>query len=183
MADLFEQLVADYLTEEGYLTRLNVNYRKADGKQSGSYIDVLALHRKDHRVIVGDCKSWQDGFWADWMLGKLEDNNSSEQRQRDRFKAIFDPRWAEGLATKVEKELGTPRFTYVIYCTRRRGESQRLLEIERTVAGNPIKVVTLADMVRKTAERLDDKSDESVELTTLGRFVQLLRAAKIDLGA
>jgi len=67
MADLFEQLVADYLTEDGYMTRLNVNYRKADGKQSGSDIDVLALHRRDHNVIVGDCKSWQDGFWADWM--------------------------------------------------------------------------------------------------------------------
>ena len=35
MADLFEQIVADYLTEEGYLTKLNVNYRKADGKGPG----------------------------------------------------------------------------------------------------------------------------------------------------
>ena len=68
MADLFEQIVADYLTGKGYLTKLNVNYRKADGKQSGSDIDVLAVHGKDHTVIVGDCKSWQAGFSGDWML-------------------------------------------------------------------------------------------------------------------
>ena len=36
MADFFEQVVADYLTEKGYVTKLNVNYRKPDGKQSGS---------------------------------------------------------------------------------------------------------------------------------------------------
>ena len=46
MADLFEQLVADHLTEEGYLCKMNVNYRKADGKQSGSDIDVLAYAEK-----------------------------------------------------------------------------------------------------------------------------------------
>ena len=68
MAGLFEQIVADYLTWKGYLTKLNVNYRKADGKQSGSDIDVLAVHGMNHTVIVGDCKSWQMGFSGDWMV-------------------------------------------------------------------------------------------------------------------
>ena len=181
MADLFEQLVSDYLTEEGYLTRLSVNYRKADGKQTGSDIDVLARRmRPPHDIIVGDCKSWQEGFWADWML---TGDRGGRDRQRDRFKAIFIPEWEQGLAMKVEKEFETPEFTYVIFCTQRRGESQRLLEIEQTVAGNPIKVVTLGEMVRKTVARLREKSDESVEPTTLGRLAQLLLAAEINLGA
>ena len=41
--------------------------------------------------------------------------------------------------------------------------------------------MSLADIVIETVQRVRDKKDKSVEPTTLGRFVQLLRAAKIDL--
>ena len=176
MTDLFEQIVADYLTGKGYLTKLNVNYRKADGKQSGSDIDVLAIHGKDHSVIVGDCKSWQAGFSGDWMLSSI---TQSAKRERGRFKAVFIPEWAKGLVHKVEEELGTRDFTYTIYCTWMDGSSEKLKK--RTVAGNRIEVVTLADMIYETVQRVRAKKNQSVEPTTLGRLVQLLLAAGISL--
>ena len=176
MADLFEQIVADYLTEKGYLTKLNVNYRKADGRQSGSDIDVLALNGKDQTVIVGDCKSWQMGFSGDQMLTS---NTQSAKQYKGYFKAIFIPEWGEGLARQVEKEFGTREFTYTIYCTRPVGSSEQLKK--HTVAGNRIEVVPLADIIRETVHRVKAKGNKSVEPTTLGRFVQLLLAARIDL--
>ena len=176
MAEFFEQIVADYLTEKGYLTKLNVNYRKADGKQSGSDIDVLALHRKQHSVIVGDCKSWQMGFSGDWMLTSP---TKGAERDKGYFKPIFRKEWAEGLARKVEEQFGTRDFTYTIYCTKLVGLSKELKK--QTVAGNPIDVVQLADIVQDTVQRVKAKKDQSVEPTMLGRFVQLLLAARIEL--
>ena len=176
MAEFFEQIVADYLTEKGYVTKLNVNYRKADGKQSGSDIDVLALHQKQHSVIVGDCKSWQAGFSGDWMLNH---NTPAAERQRGYFKPVFQAEWAEGLASKVEEQFGTRDFTYTIYCTKLDGLSEELKK--QTVAGNPIDVVRLADIVEETVQRIEAKKDKSVEPTMLGRFVQLLLAAGIGL--
>ncbi len=114
MADFFEQIVADYLTEKGYVTKLNVNYRKPDGKQSGSDIDVLALHGKDHKVVVGDCKSWQAGFSGDWMLD-LDPASQLGKKERGYFKPVFDKEWAKGLVNQVEEEFGTREFTYTVF--------------------------------------------------------------------
>jgi len=82
---------------------------------------------------------------------------------------------------KVESEFGTPDFTYVIYCAWLGGSSERLRA--RTVAGNPIKVVTLAEIISDTQDRVRAKPNRSVEPTTLGRFVQLQNAARINLGS
>ena len=181
MPDLFEQLVGDYLTEKGYLCKFNVNYRKIDGKQTGSDIDVLAKRQKaPHDVIVGDCKSWVGGFWGDWLL--KEPPTTSSLRERGRFKALFQKEWAEGLAAKVKTEFGTEKFTYTIYCARLRDASSALRNLK--VEGNPVRVVTLDQMIRETEQRLIDRSEQtnSVEPTTLGRFVQLMRHAGIKLG-
>ena len=180
MPDLFEQLVGDYLTAKGYLCRYNVNYRKLDNRQSGSDIDVLAvLQRPPHDVIVGDCKSWVDGVWPDWMAA--QPIIASKARARSYFKAIFEDQWTKGLERKVGDERGTDRFSYVLYCAWH-GDSDGAFQAI-SIGGNPIRVVTLAEMIRETEEHLDKRSKEtkSVEPTTLGRFVQLMRHAGIKL--
>ena len=179
MPDLFEQLVGDYLTAKGYLCKFNVNYRKADGRQSGSDIDVLAKRlKRPHDVVVGDCKSWVDGVWTDWTAAGL---TKSAKDQQYYFKAIFDGQWSEGLKRKVQEECGTSRFTYVVYCARLRDSGQAFRN--RSVAGNPIQVVTLAEIVREAQSDLEKKSKHTnaVEPTTLSRFVQLMRHAGIKL--
>ena len=180
MPDLFEQLVGDYLTEKGYLCKFNVNYRKADRKQTGSDIDVLAKRQKPpHDIIVGDCKSWGEGLWGDWML--KEPPKKDILRERDRFKPLFRKEWRDGLAEKIKAEFGTERFTYTIYCARLREQSSALGKLH--VGGNPVRIVTLAEMIFETEKRLGIRSEEtdSVEPTTLGRFVQLMRHAHISL--
>ena len=180
MPDLFEQLVGDYLAEDGYLCKFNVNYRKADNKQTGSDIDVLARRQKrPHKILVGDCKSWGEGLWGDWML--QEPPKPAILRQQDRFKPLFRQEWADGLAAKIKTEFGTERFIYTIYCARLRGESSALRKLR--IGGNFVRIVTLAQMVRETEQRLVKRSEEtdSVEPTTLGRFVQLMRHAGIKL--
>ena len=87
--------------------------------------------------------------------------------------------WAQGLAQQVYHEFGTRKFTYVIYCTTARGYWEELLK--RTVAGNPIEVVPLHDIIRETVQRVEGKKNKSVEPTTLGRMVQLLLASSIEL--
>ena len=178
MPDLFEQLVGDYLTAKGYVCKFNVNYRKADGKQSGSDIDVLAIRQKrPHDIIVGDCKSWVAGVWPDWMT--TEPIKAAKAKDRSYFKAIFEKQWTEGLERKVLDECGTNRFSYVVYCARL-GDSGRAFEA-LSIGGNPIRVVPLAKMIHETEQRLADRSKQtdSVEPTTLGRFVQLMRHASI----
>jgi hypothetical protein len=145
-------------------------------RQTGSDINVLAIHEKDHNVIVGDCKGVSWGFSGDWLLGA----GNIVERNQGFFKAIFDQEWATGLANKVEEEFGTREFTYTIYCTYLDGGFEKLKN-QKDVAGNHIEVVTLADIIRETVQRIKDKPDGSVEPTTLGRFVQLLRTDKIDL--
>ena len=178
MADLFEQIVADYLTERGYLTKLNVNYRKYDGKGSGSDIDVLALHQKSHKVIVGECKSWQSGINFDWMI--TSETKGAKDTQ-DYFKPIFQDDWAKGLVDKVNEEFGTREFVYTIFCARTYGSSEKF--VERTIDGNRIEILRLSDIVRETVQRIRDKKNQSVEPTTLGRFLQLQLAAGISLAA
>ncbi|MBI4201648.1 MAG: hypothetical protein HY532_00850 [Chloroflexi bacterium] len=175
MANLFEQIVADYLTEKGYLTKLNVNYRKKDGRQTGSDIDVLAFHPITKAVIVGDCKSGNWGFSGDWLLGPSKE----VPRNQGYFKAIFRREWADGLAQKICDECGARDFTYTIYCTHLDGGFDEFKK--RTVAGNPIEVVTLTDIIRETVQRIKNKPNKSVEPTMLGRFVQLLLNAKINI--
>ncbi|MDA1348689.1 MAG: hypothetical protein O3A47_07465 [Chloroflexi bacterium] len=177
MADLFEQFVSDYLTENGYLTKLNVGYCKADGKGSNSDIDVLAMHGKNQDVIVGDCKSWQGGFSGDWIL---ESSTAGAERERGYFKPVFREECAQGLKKRVNEEFGVSDFVYKIFCARRFGGFERLTG-ERTVAGNPIEVVTLQDIVTQTVQRVKAKPNQSVEPTTLGRMVQLLLAADVRL--
>ena len=79
----------------------------------------------------------------------------------------------------MEEQFGTRDFTYTVYCTKLDGSSEELKK--QTVAGNPIDVVGLADIVQETVQRVKAKKDKSVEPTTLGRFVQLLLAAGIAL--
>lgn len=182
MADLFEQLVADYLTEKGYLCMLNVPYRKADGKQSASDIDVLARNRKPpFDVIVADCKSWADGFWGDWLV---DDKSKSGVSQRQYFKALFEEQWQVGLLSKVQEEMATTEFVYTIFCTRIRSNAnyEGVTKLtQRTVGENPIRVITLAEMLQETDGRLVERSKttDAVEPTTLGRFVQLIRHSQV----
>ena len=175
MANLFEQIVADYLTGAGYLTKLNVNYRKEDGGQTGSDIDVLAFHPTTKKVVVGECQAGAEGFSGNWLVRR---DIKSPERIRGFFKPIFQREWATGLADKVEDEFGTRKFTYTIYCTHLDGEFNVLQE-SQDVDGNPIEVVTLADSIHGTVQRIKSKPDASVEPTTLGRFVQLLHTARI----
>ena len=89
---------------------------RVDGPQSVSDIDVLAMRRREpHDVIVADCKSWAGGLWGDWLL---DDNSKSGVRERQYFKAPFQPEWQAGLIAKVQEELGTDEFVYRIFCTR-----------------------------------------------------------------
>ena len=175
MPDLFEQLVGDYLTGKGYLCNFNVSYRKADGRGAGSDIDVLAMRQPPpHDVIVGECKSWEVGVRGQRMV----DNPAHTDRRY--FKPLFEEEWADGLAAKVREEFGQKKgSTYVIYCARLRDDGDALRK--RRVAGNRVQVVTLDEMIRDTNQRLDDKQNHSVEPTTLGRFVQLMRHAGIKL--
>ena len=114
------------------------------------------------------------GLWGDWIV---EGNTKGAKRERQYFKAVFQPEWAEGLANKIMEEFGTQRFTYIIYCARKDGPLGKLESL--TVADNPVKVVDFASIIQQTVERIGRKTTGSVEPTTLGRFIQLLRHARV----
>src|ERR1035437_10292312 len=105
--DILEQLVDDYLQNEGYFTMHNVKFKptkEAIGYESkkdsvASDIDVIGLnpHRRGHRrVWVVSCKSWQSGFRPNYWISKLQENKESSHRAAWKlFRELDNKKWAD----------------------------------------------------------------------------------------
>lgn len=187
--DILEQLVDDYLMHEGYFTRHNIRFKPVidhpeyvpDQDRVGSDIDVIGLHphRDGHeRVIVASCKAWQHGFDPARKIAEIEKEARVSGREAWRgFRELVKPKWASAFVSTVEAATGSRQFTYWTVVTRLRNAAQRAVWEQNPVfvenlQGNPIRIVTLTEMLNRLTAALTTTPAAS----EIGRALQLMRA-------
>ena len=186
--DILEQIVEEYLTHEGYFVQHNIKFKPitsepeydANKDRVPSDIDVLAFHPccSDHqKVIAVNVKSWQTGFNIDQVLKDIENNRMVSGRPTHlRYRELIIPKWSNAYIRAIKDRTGCDRFTYLLAATWVRGEKVRWEDNARFIKalkGNPIKVITLREMVEKIEQRLT----QTPAATDIGRTLQLFLAA------
>ena len=188
--DILEQLVEEFLIHRGYFVRHNVKFlprkdhadfvRKHDSNHSD--IDVLAFSptlKGPERVWAVSCKSWQHGFDPAAKICEIEEKKIVAGREAWKgFRELASPKWSEAFITAVRAATGESRFTYVTAVTKLLGDRQKWEThppFRAAMADNPIKIVTLSEMLKEVS----DKLSTTLAGTELGRVLQLFRAAGV----
>jgi hypothetical protein len=186
--DILEQVVDDYLQARGYFTRHNIKFRPRKGHRDFSTkedsvpsdIDVIGVNphlRGPAKVWVVGCKSWQSGFNVASRLSALKENKTQSGREAWQFfRELMVPKWSEAFRAVVFRETGLRTFTYVTAVTKLSGdrsewESHR--QFLRAMGGNPVRLLSLSEMVSYMLPRITKTPAGS----DLGRTLQLLKAA------
>ena len=182
--DILEQIVEEYLTHEGYFVRHNIKYRPPEFKQTPSDIDVLAVDPRrsgPERVMVVNVKSWQGGFDFRYQKKQIdEDIEGNNKLGKMRYRELTKPNWSKAFVDKVSELTGAAEFTYVLAVTLAKGDRsiwEKSAEFGRALGDNPIKVLTLKEMV----DRILPGITKTPAGTDIGRTLQLLRAAGLNL--
>lgn len=197
--DILEQLVEDYFQREGYLTLHNVRFRPRKGHRdfktrkdsSHSDIDILGYNphkRGTNRVVAVSCKSWQDGFRAEWLIQRIEDElkklkegkKISGHEQWKFFRELTVNKWSEAFRNKIEEKTGSSQFTYCLAVTQLKGNQERGAKawqnhkrFKKALKGNPIKILTLQEIL----DQLWTNTETTMEGSEIGRLLQVIKAS------
>lgn len=190
--DILEQLVEEYLIHKGYFVKHNVKFKPSpdhpdfisNQDSNHSDIDVLAYNPKlngPDRVLAVSCKSWQAGFNPIQKIREIENNNIVSGRPAWKgFRELVVPKWSEAFIETVYDSTGETQFTYVTAVTKLIGEAsiwEQYDPFQTALSGNPVKVLTLGEMLKHVYGALNT----TMAGTELGRTLQLFRAAGITL--
>lgn len=192
--DILEQMVDEYLMHKGYFTMHNVKFKPSAGHPDfelnqdsvASDIDVIAIHPKREgadRVIAVSCKSWQEGFDPASCVDRIMNNKKYAGREAWRgFRELCRPKWSAAFMDAVENATGSRQFTYWTAVTslrkgERRAEWENNEQFRAALEGNPIELVSFADLLDDVWQQLST----TPAATELGRMIQLMKASKWSL--
>lgn len=191
--DILEQIVEEYLLHLGYFVQHNIKFRPRSDHDdyiknqdsNHSDIDVLGFHpgKEDpDRVVVVSCKSWQDGFNPRAEVDAVVNKKIVSGRERWKsFRELVVPKWSDCFMATVQARTGTRRFTYITAVTRLDGDRtvwERNPSFRSAIEGNEIRVLSLEDMLNAVTPMLST----TVANTSIGRFLQLVKAAGLKVG-
>jgi hypothetical protein len=209
--DILEQLVEDWLVAKiGWFVKHNVKFRPSKNhpkynpnKDSvHSDIDILAFSNREkgiQRVAVVTCKSWQGGFnakkWKEDLEVEPEYNERREGFQpRERwkyFREITSDKWIEAFVDKIEEETGQRDFEYYIVVTKLNGRVEDKVHLQNSKvivnrfkkykSNVNIKIITLEEIINDYYSRIKGKDTPSLEATDVGRLLQLIHAADLQI--
>jgi hypothetical protein len=187
--DILEQLVEEFLIHRGYFVRHNVKFLprkdhpdfKVSEDSNHSDIDVLGFNpllKGPDRVWAVGCKSWQSGFDPATKIREIEENRRVSGREAWKFfRELTRPKWSDGFMLKIQNVTGESSFTYVTAVTALIKSDRSVWENYRpfcsALRGNPIKIITLREMLQEVFAELKT----TLAGTELGRTLQLFRAA------
>jgi hypothetical protein len=192
--DILEQLVEEYLLHEGYFVRHNLKFKprtdhpdfNARQDSNHSDIDVIGYHPTrtgPDKIVVVSCKSWQDGFNPAQRLRGINESMILNGREAWKgFRELVVPKWSEAFITAVEESTGRRDFTYMLAVTKVIGDRtvwESNSGFIESLAGNPIKIIDLREMLVAIAPRLGT----TLAGTEVGRMLQLFTATGIDITA
>ena len=186
--------------------RPNKNHQDYESKKDSvhSDIDILAYSPKEkiNNVHVISCKSWQSGLNLKYLFSIID----SEANYNDKTKAGFQKReewkqfrelvsdkWIDAFVKKIEEETGQRNFTYRVAATKIIHD-KKVNYLEKIQNNEKIKkrfnkynseikneIIDLKTIINQTLERINDKETPVLEMTEIGRFIQLLEAAGIKI--
>ena len=189
--DVLEQIVDDYFMHKGYFTRHNVRFKPDKGHVDfvpaqdsvHSDIDVIAFNPRGvgaDRVAVVSCKSWQGGFNPHSAVAGIANKKKAGGREAWKsFRELCEPKWSEAFLQTVEDATGSRAFTYFTVVTKLNNEASRS-EWEnsdlfhRALGGNPIRILTLSNML----DELWPSLSHTPAASEIGRAIQLMKAAR-----
>jgi len=189
--EIFEQIVEEYLTHQGYFVQHNVKFKPssrdpdyvADKDRVNSDIDVLAynprLVGRPDCVLAVNVKSWQAGFDIRQEIRKIEANKLVRGKDSTlKFRELTIPKWAKAYRETIQHRTQSQKFTHMLAVTRLVGKGTRSMwenhpKLTALMGGNPLRVITLTEMV----EDIEDQLTHTLAPTDLGRMLQLFLAA------
>jgi hypothetical protein len=186
--DILEQIVEEYLTHEGYFVQHNIRFKPSvdeadyDSRKDSvsSDIDVLAVHPMrsgNDRVLAVSVKSWQTGFTVDRIMSEIESNKIVRGRPAQlSYRELTMEKWSRAYVNAIKQHTGTDRFTYLVAVTILKGDKSKWENHQRfrtALNGNPIKIITLKEMV----EKIEAQLTHTPAATDIGRMLQLFLAA------
>jgi hypothetical protein len=194
--DILEQLVEDWLQAQGYFTRTNFPFKPGkshldyDSKKDSvaSDIDVIGFHPAKSgpdRVKVVGCKAWQDGFEIEKMRQALVSNQNQIFGNKEawkHFRELVNPKWTEAFLQAIKGATGSDDFTYVTavtvsYDLSNKDRWENETTFKSAMRNNPVKIVTLQEMLGEVFQKLGT----SVESSQFSRTLQLIKAAGLTL--
>jgi hypothetical protein len=200
-----------FLRKPSTFTKHNVKYRpkvedikELNVKDRSQYsvasdIDVMAVHWDKfgvEQVSVVSCKSWQSGFDLDFFYRNLSGLGDKNKRVGTgeawkKFRELTEEKWAKAFREKILEETKSKSFTYYIAITKFKGtENQQILNdfencelFIKNLSGDGefdvrIKFLTLEKIMMSI---FSQGLNTSIEATKIGRFMQLIKAAGLDL--
>jgi hypothetical protein len=190
--DILEQLVDDYLQNEGYFTMHNVKYWPTKDanydskKDSGaSDIDVIGInphHRGPKRVWVVNCKSWQSGVnLTHWISGIEEGKILNGKDAWKTFRELANKKWADAFIARIEELTGARSFTYVTAVTKltgdKTGKSKWInnKQFKKNLHGNRIEIITVKEMLEGIKKKMG--KTKTVASSDVGRLLQVINAS------
>ena len=209
--DILEQLIEDwFIAQTGYFVKHNIKYRPShehddyNSKRDSvhSDIDILAvsnIKKGLDKVLAVTCKSWQDGFKCKYWIKELENEATYNERSSDfkprekwkYFRELVSDKWMEAFIDKIEGETGQRDFTYIIALTKISGpeEDRKLIEKSEILVNRfkakrskvKVKMLTLKEIIDDYSIRIKDKKTTSLEPTDVGRLLQLINAAGLEI--
>lgn len=193
--DILEQLVEDWLQAQGYFTRANLKFRPVEGSEGydakldrvPSDIDVIGIHpgkEGSERVYVVNCKSWQDGFEIQKTARKLRENPNAMLGGKEywkHFREFSMPRWTDAFLAALRGLTHCEQFTHFTAVTlacdpQNKADWEENEMFGRAMQGNPVRFITLPEMLGHVFSRLGT----SVESSPFSRTLQLFKAAGLD---
>ncbi len=189
--DILEQLVEEYLIHRGYFVRHNIKFKPrkdhpdfiANEDSNHSDIDVIGYHPKltgPEKIWVVSCKSWQAGFNPTQKITEIHDGKIANGREAWKgFRELVKHKWSEAFIEAIYSATNSREFTYVTAVTELKGDRtiwEEEISFREAIAGNPIKLITLREMLQAVFSELGT----TMAGTELGRTLQLFKAAGIS---
>jgi hypothetical protein len=192
--DILEQLVEEYLLHHGYFVQHNLKFKPSKSHPdfvsnqdaNHSDIDVIGFHPTKtgpDRVVAVSCKSWQGGFNPKSEIDALTNNKVRSGRERWRaFRELVKPKWSEAFIDAVEAATGSRKFVYITAVTRIDGDKsvwEQHQPFIDAISGNEIRMIDMQEIIASVLPKLTT----TVANTSIGRMLQLLKAAGIEIKA
>ena len=126
-------------------------------------------------------RNWQEGLNPSKQINAILNNKKLGGKETWKVRReLTCPKWSEAFLKAVKDATGADRFTHVTAVTcmakgKNKAEWENHRPFQRALHGNPIRIITLSEMINEIGRGLT----KTLATTEVGRMLQFLYAAGI----